>query len=87
MNHTSDQHPWFAESRSSKSSSKRDWYIWRPARYDADGKRRPPCNWKAAFEGSVWTWDEKTEEYYLHYYDYTQPGISLMKVQELTRQI
>ncbi|ORY88476.1 maltase [Leucosporidium creatinivorum] len=62
INHTSDQHHWFKESRSSKDSPKRDWYHWAPARYDADGNRQPPCNWRGAFGGSVWEWDETTEE-------------------------
>lgn len=77
VNHSSDQHPWFIESRSSKTSPKRDWYIWRAAKYDADGTRRPPNNWRANLGGgSVWEWDEGTQEYYLHLYDPTQPGES-----------
>ena len=74
INHTSNEHPWFQESRSSKTSPKRDWYIWRPATYDSVGVRHPPCNWRAAFGGSVWEWDEATEEYYLHYWVPEQPG-------------
>ena len=65
VNHTSDQHDWFQKSRSSKDNEYRDWYIWRPARYDANGNRRPPNNWAAAFQGSAWEWDEGTQEYYL----------------------
>ena len=61
VNHTSDQHAWFKESRSSKTNPKRDWYIWREGKV-VDGKRVPPCNWQAAFEGSVWEWDETTQE-------------------------
>jgi oligo-1,6-glucosidase len=45
VNHTSEEHAWFLDSRSSKESSKRDWYIWKPAKYDADGNRQPPNNW------------------------------------------
>lgn len=61
VNHTSDQHPWFLESRSSKNNPKRDWYIWR------DGKgKRPPNNWRSLFSGSAWEWDEHTGQYYLH---------------------
>ncbi|GAA6008276.1 hypothetical protein JCM10207_000063 [Rhodosporidiobolus poonsookiae] len=75
VNHTSDQHAWFQESRSSKTNPKRDWYIWRPARY-IDGVRHPPCNWRAAFGGSVWEWDELTEEYYLHYFVPEQPDLN-----------
>jgi len=66
INHTSDQHAWFQESRSSKDNPKRDWYIWRPPRYSEDGKRLPPTNWRSYFSGSVWEWDEGTREYYLH---------------------
>lgn len=75
VNHTSDEHDWFVESRASKSSSKRDWYIWRPGSIDGEGKRHPPNNWKTSLGGgSVWEWDEDTKEYYLHLYDVKQPG-------------
>ncbi|PWN32586.1 maltase malt, partial [Meira miltonrushii] len=75
INHTSDQHKWFLESRSSKENPKRDWYIWRPARY-VDGKRMPPTNWESAFSQSTWEWDEKTEEYYLHMFAVEQPDLN-----------
>jgi oligo-1,6-glucosidase len=61
QNHTSFEHEWFKESSSSKDNSKRDWYIWRPAKIDKDGKRQPPNNWRGNFQGSTWTWDEKTQ--------------------------
>lgn len=76
VNHTSDQHPWFKESRSSKTNPKRDWYIWRPARYDDEGKRHPPTNWRGYFAGSTWAWDEETQEYYLHLYAEEQPDLN-----------
>ncbi|KAH8880857.1 alpha-glucosidase [Thozetella sp. PMI_491] len=76
VNHTSDQHSWFQESRSSKTNPKRDWYIWRPPRYDAAGNRHPPNNWRANFGGSIWEWDENTQEYYLHYYAVEQPDLN-----------
>ncbi|KAJ5151094.1 Alpha-glucosidase [Penicillium canariense] len=76
INHTSHLHAWFQESRSSKSSSRRDWYIWRPAKYDADGKRRPPNNWRSMFGGSAWEWDEETQEYYLHLFAVQQPDLN-----------
>jgi alpha-glucosidase len=76
VNHTSDQHAWFKESRSSKDNPKRDWYFWQPARYDADGNRKPPTNWRSYFAGSTWTWDEHTQEYYLHLYDKSQPDLN-----------
>ncbi|KAI4761683.1 alpha-glucosidase [Aureobasidium sp. EXF-3400] len=76
INHTSDQHAWFKESRSSKDNPKRDWYIWRPAVYDSEGNRRPPNNWRSFFGGSVWQWDEHTQEYYLHLFCTEQPDIN-----------
>ncbi|KAJ4310035.1 hypothetical protein N0V94_008647 [Neodidymelliopsis sp. IMI 364377] len=76
VNHTSDQHAWFKESRSSKDSPKRDWYFWQPARYDEQGIRMPPTNYRSYFAGGTWTWDEHTQEYYLHLYDTTQPDLN-----------
>ncbi|GAM86435.1 hypothetical protein ANO11243_044490 [Dothideomycetidae sp. 11243] len=76
INHTSDQHRWFQESRSSISNPKRDWYIWRPAKYDSDGTRKPPNNWRSFFGGSAWQWDEHTQEYYLHLFCAEQPDLN-----------
>ena len=76
VNHTSQEHEWFKESRSSKTNPKRDWYIWKPARYDADGVRHPPTNWRGYFAGPTWTWDEHTQEYYLHLYAPDQPDLN-----------
>ncbi|OBT69532.1 hypothetical protein VE03_01234 [Pseudogymnoascus sp. 23342-1-I1] len=76
VNHTSDQHKWFKESRSSKDDPKRDWYIWRPAKYDEQGNRHPPNNWRGNFGGSVWEWDEATQEYYLHLFCTEQPDLN-----------
>jgi alpha-glucosidase len=70
-NHSSDQHPWFLESRASRSSAKRDWYVWRDAR--ADGG--PPNQWKAIFGGSAWEWDEGTQQFYLHSFLKEQPEL------------
>src|SRR4051812_4038352 len=61
-NHTSNQHPWFLESRSSRDNPKRNWYIWREARDDGG----PPNNWLSVFGGSGWEWDEATGQYYYH---------------------
>src|SRR5829696_1359296 len=71
-NHTSDRHPWFLESRSSRTNQKRDWYIWR------DGKRdgSPPTNWLSEFGGPGWTWDEATGQYYYHAYLKEQPDLN-----------
>ncbi|KAI5250209.1 glycoside hydrolase [Aureobasidium subglaciale] len=78
VNHTSDQHAWFLDSRSSKQSSKRDWYIWKPAKYDKDGNRQPPNNWSMILgeENSAWTYDEKTDEYYLSLFTAEQPDLN-----------
>ncbi|KAF2866340.1 alpha-glucosidase-like protein maltase [Massariosphaeria phaeospora] len=77
-NHTSDQHAWFLDSRSSKSSPKRDWYIWKPPKYDADGTRQPPNNWALILgeANSAWTWDEHTQEYYLSLFTPEQPDLN-----------
>jgi len=70
-NHTSDQHPWFLDSRSSRNSPHRDWYMWR------DGKNgQPPNNWLALFGGSAWTPDSKTGQYYYHYFYPQQPDLN-----------
>ncbi|KAI1463773.1 glycoside hydrolase family 13 protein [Daldinia caldariorum] len=76
VNHTSVEHEWFKESRSSKTNPKRDWYIWKPARYDEKGQRIPPTNWRGYFAGSTWSWDEHTQEYYLHLYAPDQPDLN-----------
>lgn len=71
-NHTSDQHPWFIESRSSRANPKRDWYIWRDAAADSG----PPNNWISDFGGSSWTWDEATRQHYLHAFLKEQPDLN-----------
>ena len=76
VNHTSDQHAWFKDSRTSKDNPKRDWYIWQPAKYDSAGRRYPPNNWRSNFGGSVWEWDEQTQEYYLHLFCPEQPDLN-----------
>ncbi|KAK2003385.1 alpha amylase [Colletotrichum falcatum] len=76
VNHTSDQHKWFQESRSSKENPKRNWYIWKPPRCAEDGTRLPPTNWRSHFSGSTWEWDEATGEYYLHLFAKEQPDLN-----------
>ncbi|RSM16299.1 hypothetical protein CEP52_000334 [Fusarium oligoseptatum] len=76
VNHTSDQHEWFKESRKSKDNPYRDWYVWRPAKYDADGNRQPPNNWQGHFQGDTWEYDETTDEYYLHLFCKEQPDLN-----------
>ncbi len=71
VNHTSDKHPWFIESESSKTNPKRDWYIWR------DGKNGgPPNNWTSTFGGSAWKFDPKTSQYYYHFFYAEQPDLN-----------
>lgn len=76
VNHSSDEHAWFQESRSSKEDPKREWYIWRKAKYDSAGRRMPPNNWRSMFCGSAWEWDDATQEYYLHLFDKKQPDLN-----------
>ena len=71
-NHTSDQHPWFIESRSSRDNLKRDWYIWR----DSAPSGGPPNNWLSNFGGSAWEYDPKTEQYYYHAFLREQPDLN-----------
>lgn len=71
INHTSDEHPWFIESKSSKDNSKRDWYIWQEGK---DGKE--PNNWGSIFNGSAWERTEETDEYYLHIFSKKQPDLN-----------
>ena len=72
MNHTSDQHPWFINSRSSRTAAKRDWYIWR----DGRGPGQPPDNWESTFGGSAWQLGTKTQQYYYHYFYIQQPDLN-----------
>jgi alpha-glucosidase len=71
-NHTSDEHPWFIESKSSRDNPKRDWYIWKDAKPDGS----PPNNWLSVFGGSAWQWDEKTGQYYYHAFLVKQPDLN-----------
>ena len=71
-NHTSDQHPWFLESRSSKQGPRRDWYVWRDGRPGGG----PPNNWQSVFGGRAWTWDEATRQYYYHMFLREQPDLN-----------
>ena len=72
MNHTSDQHPWFIDSRSSRTAAKRDWYMW----HDGKGPGLPPNNWISEFGGSAWTFDAKTAQFYYHYFYPQQPDLN-----------
>jgi oligo-1,6-glucosidase len=78
VNHTSDDHPWFVESRSSRDNSKRDWYWWRPPRPGFEGgvPGAEPTNWASFFSGPAWTLDETTGEYFLHLFSTRQPDLN-----------
>jgi alpha-glucosidase len=71
-NHTSDQHPWFVENKSSRDNPKRDWYIWR----DPGPNGEPPNNWLSEFGGSAWQYDETTGQYYYHAFLAQQPDLN-----------
>ena len=70
--HTSDEHPWFVESRSSRDNPKADWYVWADAKPDGS----PPSNWQSVFGGPAWTWDARRGQYYLHNFLSSQPQLN-----------
>ena len=72
LSHTSDQHPWFRESRSDRSNPRSDWYVWAEARPDGT----PPNNWLSIFGGSAWTWDTRRQQYFLHNFLAEQPDLN-----------
>jgi len=78
VNHSSDEHPWFVESRSGKDNPKRDWYWWRPARegMEPGTPGAEPTNWGSAFGGPAWEYDKATGEYYLHLFSPKQPDLN-----------
>ncbi|MGX5697569.1 glycoside hydrolase family 13 protein [Agromyces soli] len=78
VNHTSDEHPWFVESRSSLDNPKRDWYWWRAARpgHAPGAPGAEPTNWESFFSGPTWTLDERTGQYYLHLFASKQPDLN-----------
>ncbi len=73
LNHTSEEHPWFIESRSSLQNPKRDWYIWRSG---SEGGRKPPNQWQSVFGGKAWKYDERTGQYYYHMFTPQQPDLN-----------
>ena len=72
LNHTSDRHPWFAESRRSRDNPKADWFVWADPRSDG----MPPNNWASVFGGPAWTWDARRRQYYLHNFLTEQPDLN-----------
>jgi alpha-glucosidase len=75
LNHTSDQHPWFKESASSRTNPKADWYMWRDPKM-VNGHREPPNNWVSLFGGSAWQWDPARQQYYYHCFYVQQPDLN-----------
>ena len=73
LSHTSDQHPWFKESRASRENARADWYVWADPKPDGT----PPNNWLSIFGGSAWHWDARREQYYLHNFLVSQPDLNL----------
>ena len=77
MNHTSDKHEWFLQSRSSRDNPYRDWYVWHDGKGEtATDKGEPPNNWQSYFGHSAWQWDEKTRQYYYHKFYIQQPDVN-----------
>jgi alpha-glucosidase len=72
INHTSDKHPWFVDSRSSRTAAHRNWYVWK----DSKGPGQPPNNWESTFGHSAWQLDPKTNQYYYHYFYIQQPDLN-----------
>ena len=85
VNHSSDEHEWFKESRKSKNNPYRDYYYWRPGK----GKKRPPNNWDSLFEGRAWEYDKSTDEWYMHIFSKKQPDLNMAnpKVREEVKDI
>ena len=80
LSHTSDQHPWFSESRASRDNPRADWYVWADAKPDGS----PPNNWLSIFGGSAWQWDSRRLQYYMHNFLVSQPDLNFhnMEVQD-----
>lgn len=77
FSHTSDRHPWFAESMADRTNAKADWYVWADPKPDGT----PPNNWLSAFGGSAWTWNRLREQYYLHDFLSSQPSLDFANVE------
>ena len=76
VNHSSDEHAWFVESKKGKDNPYRDYYIWKDPRRDGEGNPLPPNNWKSAFFGSAWEYDKASDQYYLHLFSKKQPDLN-----------
>ena len=76
LNHTSDEHPWFIESRRSENNPKRDFYIWKKGKVNQEGKRLPPNNWRGFFADSAWAYDGNTDSYYMKIFSKKMPDLN-----------
>ncbi|MCI6478840.1 MAG: alpha-glucosidase [Candidatus Treponema excrementipullorum] len=83
INHTSDEHPWFVESKKSKDNPYRSFYYWRPGSVDKKGNPVPPNNWSSFFSGPAWEYDRTTQEFYLHLFSKKQPDLNFENPQVL----
>ena len=75
LNHTSDQHPWFKQSKSSRKNAKADWYVWR----DTGPKGQSPNNWQSLFGHSAWSYEQSRKQYYYHGFYKEQPDLNFRK--------
>ena len=89
VNHTSDEHRWFKESRKGPDNPYHDYYYWRKGRTTRSGRRLPPNNWSSVFEGGAWEYDEELDEYYLHLFAKKQPDLNMSnpRVREEVKRI
>lgn len=85
INHTSDQHPWFLESKKDRTNPKAEWFMWKDPKI-IDGKRCPPNNWRSIFGGSAWEWVEERQQYYLHLFVKEQPDLN-WELEEVRRAL
>ena len=76
VNHTSHEHAWFVESRKDRTNPKRNWYFWRKGKIGPNGEKIPPNNWESVFGGKAWSYDEQTDEWYLHLFSAYQPDLN-----------
>lgn len=76
MNQTSDEHPWFVQSKQNKTNEKRDWYIWKDGKLDSNNQLQPPTNWASFFEGSCWKYDETTNQFYMKIFSDKMPDLN-----------
>lgn len=76
VNHSSEEHPWFQESKSSRTNPKADWYMWHDGKKDENGQPIPPNNWRSLFGGSAWQWYQSRQQWVLHIFAKEQPDLN-----------